>query len=199
MQTKIKLVNSDASFLQDTSQLDVSKDASYMLDNFMLQNQKQPQSSNMFGAGSQMEPKNVPQTPALGGAGGGNINFFPVDDNEASFTGEQQQNDGNTNTSLLNMIQQNDDENANNQHLDNSLIGLGGNMMQGAMNANQDNMNRSLIGLENEGGMGMIQANIDTSYINDGGVQANASFVDGNDLNLSNIAGINANVQNTSK
>lgn len=31
MKTKIKLVNPDASFLQDTSQLDVSKDASYMI------------------------------------------------------------------------------------------------------------------------------------------------------------------------
>ena len=31
MKTKIRLVNQDASFLQDTSQLDVSKDASYMV------------------------------------------------------------------------------------------------------------------------------------------------------------------------
>ena len=31
MKTKIRLVNPDASFLQDTSQLDASKDASYMI------------------------------------------------------------------------------------------------------------------------------------------------------------------------
>ena len=180
MKTKIKLVNADASFLQDTSQLDVSKDASYMIGDIFQQNQSQtPSTTNIFGAQvtsaspSSSPPaanRNVPQTPALGGGSGNVINFFPMDDEDEDVdNNEQQNNNNNNNASLLDM----------NQNLDNSLMGLGGNMMQGtvAMQDQQDNMNKSLLGLENDGRA----------------MQIDTSIVDANDLNLSNIDGNTGN------
>lgn len=87
MKQKIRLVSSDASFLQDTSQLDASHNASYIVGDIFDQNRLQSQNtanfdqkhSNIFGGMSSASPSSspqrkhggmsnaVPMTPALGG------------------------------------------------------------------------------------------------------------------------------------
>ena len=48
LKTKIRLMNPDASMLQDTSQLDVSKDASYMIGDVFAQQPQAKEKSQPF-------------------------------------------------------------------------------------------------------------------------------------------------------
>lgn len=103
LKTKIRLMNPDASMLQDTSQLDVSKDASYMLGDVFAQQPTKEKvlpfnyNNNIFGANkgsaspssdNRGSLSNVPPTPVIGGRGGQN-DFFADMAADNSFNGFQ--------------------------------------------------------------------------------------------------------------
>ena len=75
MKTKIRLTNNDASFLQDTSQLDVSRDASYILGDVFAQDNRRTSlkmTNSIFGG------NNLSASPSSSPTRSHNLNIPPT-------------------------------------------------------------------------------------------------------------------------